>query len=108
MTVPQAVRVLAAARFPLVIIETVGVGQVEVDVAGATDTTVVVLNPRWGDAVQANKAGLLEIADIFVINKADMPGARRYAVATHLEQMLELSAPSHWRPPVVHTIAATG
>ena len=57
------------------LIETVGVGQVEVEVAGAADTTVVVVNPGWGDAVQANKAGLLEIADVFVINKADRPGA---------------------------------
>ena len=62
---------------PIVFIETVGVGQVEVEVAGAADTTVVVVNPGWGDAIQANKAGLLEIADIFVINKADRPGAVR-------------------------------
>ena len=75
VAVPEAIRVLAAAGFPLVLIETVGVGQVEVEVAGATDTTIVVLNPKWGDAVQANKAGLLETADIFVINKADRPGA---------------------------------
>ena len=77
--------------FPLVLVETVGVGQVEVEVAGATDTTVVVLNPKWGDAVQANKAGLLETADIFVINKADMPGARE--TRRDLEQMLDLTAP---------------
>ncbi len=58
------------------LVETVGVGQVEVEVAGAADTTVVVLNPGWGDAIQANKAGLLEIADMFVINKADRAGRR--------------------------------
>ena len=73
----EAVRVLDAAGWPWVVIETVGVGQVEVEVAGAADTTVVVVNPGWGDAVQANKAGLLEIADVFVINKADRPGRRR-------------------------------
>jgi LAO/AO transport system kinase len=104
--VPEALRVLAASGFPLVFVETVGVGQIEVEVAGATDTTVVVLNPRWGDAIQANKAGLLETADVFVINKADMPGARD----THrdLEQMLDLSVPRPWRPVIVETVASTG
>ncbi|HEY2428570.1 MAG TPA: methylmalonyl Co-A mutase-associated GTPase MeaB, partial [Acidimicrobiales bacterium] len=76
LAVPEAIRVLDAAGLPMVLVETVGVGQVELDVAGATDTTVVVVNPGWGDAVQANKAGLLEIADVLVINKADRPGAR--------------------------------
>ena len=75
----EAVRALDATGWPWVLIETVGVGQVEVEVAGAADTTVVVVNPGWGDAVQANKAGLLEIADVFVINKADRPGDRRDA-----------------------------
>ena len=74
LAVPEAVRVLDAAGFPWVILETVGVGQIEVEVAGAADTTVVVVNPGWGDAVQANKAGLLEVADVLVINKADRPG----------------------------------
>ena len=106
VAVPEAIRILAAAGFPLVLVETVGVGQVEVEVAGATDTTVVVLNPRWGDAVQANKAGLLETADIFAINKADMPGVRE--TRRDLEQMMELSAPTDWRPPVVETVASTG
>ena len=106
LAVPESVRVLGAAGFGLVLVETVGVGQVEVEVAGATDTTVVVLNPRWGDAVQANKAGLLETADVFVINKADMPGARE--TRRDLEQMLDLSAPTSWRPPVVETVAPTG
>ena len=77
LVVPEAVRVLAAVGIERVLIETVGVGQVEVEVASAADTTVVVVTPGWGDAVQANKAGLLEIADIFVVNKADRPGARR-------------------------------
>ena len=106
VAVPVAIRLLAAVGFPVVVVETVGVGQVEVEVAGATDTTVVVLNPKWGDAVQANKAGLLETADIFVINKADMPGARE--TRRDLEQMLELSAPARWRPAIVETVATTG
>ncbi|HTZ07859.1 MAG TPA: methylmalonyl Co-A mutase-associated GTPase MeaB [Acidimicrobiales bacterium] len=106
LAVPEAIRVMAAAGFPLVLVETVGVGQVEVEVAGATDTTLVVVNPRWGDAVQANKAGLLETADVFVINKCDMPGARE--TRRDLEQMLDLSAPGDWRPPVVETTAASG
>jgi len=104
--VPEAIRVLAAVGFPVVLVETVGVGQVEVEVAGATDTTVVVLNPKWGDAVQANKAGLLEVADLFVINKADMPGAAQSR--RDLEQMLDLTAPGDWRPPVLETSAASG
>ena len=74
LATPDAVRVLAAAGMPVVLIETVGVGQVEVEVASAADTTVVVVNPGWGDSIQANKAGLLEIADMFVVNKADRPG----------------------------------
>jgi LAO/AO transport system kinase len=106
LAVPEAVRVLGAAGFPLVVVETVGVGQMEVEVASATDTTVVVVTPGWGDAMQANKAGLLEIADLFVVNKGDRPGvseARR-----DLQQMLDLSAPSDWRPPVLTTVASTG
>jgi len=106
LAVPEAIRVLATVGLPLVLVETVGVGQVEVEVASATDTTVVVVNPRWGDAVQANKAGLLEIADVFVINKADMPGAAE--TRRDLEQMLDLSVAGDWRPPVVETVAATG
>ena len=74
--------------------------------AGATDTTIVVLNPKWGDAVQANKAGLLETADIFVINKADRPGAKE--TRRDLEQMLDLTALGDWRPPVLETTASTG
>ena len=106
LAVPEAIRVAAAAGITLVVVETVGVGQVEVDVASATDTTVVVVNPRWGDAVQANKAGLLEAADIFVVNKADMPGAR--GTRRDLEQMLDLSRPGAWRPPVLEAVAIKG
>ncbi|HXQ59065.1 MAG TPA: methylmalonyl Co-A mutase-associated GTPase MeaB [Acidimicrobiales bacterium] len=106
LAVPEAIRLFAAAGMPLVLVETVGVGQVEVDVASATDTTVVVVNPRWGDAIQANKAGLLETADIFVVNKADMPGAAQSR--RDLEQMLDLSTPGQWRPPVVETVSTTG
>src|SRR5207247_3277747 len=72
---PQAIRVLDASGTPWILVETVGVGQVELDIAGATDTTVVVVNPGWGDGVQANKAGLLAVADVFVVNKADRAGA---------------------------------
>ena len=106
LAVPDAVRVLGAAGLPLVIVETVGVGQMEVEVASAADTTVVVVTPGWGDSMQANKAGLLEIADLFVINKADRPGARE--ARRDLEQMLDLSTPGAWRPPVLDTTATTG
>jgi len=106
LATPAAVRVLDAVGFPWVIIETVGVGQVEVAVAGAADTTVVVVNPGWGDAVQANKAGLMEIADIFVINKADRPGAA--ATEADLESMLGLRGEREWTPPIVLTTATTG
>jgi LAO/AO transport system kinase len=77
-----------------------------VEVAGAADTTVVVVNPGWGDAVQANKAGLLEIADIFVINKADRTGAAE--ARRDLDRMLDLTAGSDWRPPIIATTAVTG
>ena len=106
LAVPDAVRVLGAAGVPVVIVETVGVGQMEVEVASAADTTVVVVTPGWGDSMQANKAGLLEIADLFVINKADRPGARE--ARRDLEQMLDLSSLGQWRPPIIDTIASTG
>src|SRR5438093_7902341 len=110
LATPQAVRVLDAAGKPWVLIETVGVGQVEIEVAGAADTTVVVVNPGWGDAVQAAKAGLLEIADLFVVNKADRNGAAE--TVRDLEFMLDLSMPpkgeTHWRPPIVKTVASRG
>ena len=103
LATPQAVRILDAAGKPWIIIETVGVGQVEVEVAGAADTTVVVVNPRWGDGVQANKAGLLEIADVLVVNKADRDGAAD--TVRDLELMLELAGDRDWRPPIVQTVA---
>jgi LAO/AO transport system kinase len=104
LAVPEAVRVLGAAGLPLVLIETVGVGQMEVEVAGHADTTIVVVTPGWGDAMQANKAGLLEVADLFVINKADRPGVRE--AQRDLDQMLDLSTLGDWRPPVLATTAA--
>jgi LAO/AO transport system kinase len=103
LATPQAVRILDAAGKPWIIIETVGVGQVEVEVAGAADTTVVVVNPRWGDGVQANKAGLLEIADVLVVNKVDRDGAAD--TVRDLEMMLELAGDRDWRPPIVQTVA---
>jgi LAO/AO transport system kinase len=109
LAVPAAIRVLDAVGFDLIIVETVGVGQVEVDVAGAADTTVVVVTPGWGDAVQANKAGLLEVADVFVVNKADRPGASD--ARRDLELMLDLSGSADhlpWRPPIVLTSATKG
>jgi LAO/AO transport system kinase len=106
LAVPDAVRVLGAAGLRVVIVETVGVGQMEVEVASAADTTVVVVTPGWGDSMQANKAGLLEVADLFVINKADRPGARE--ARRDLEQMLDLSSLGLWRPPIIDTVAATG
>ncbi|HET6950805.1 MAG TPA: methylmalonyl Co-A mutase-associated GTPase MeaB [Acidimicrobiales bacterium] len=103
---PEAVRVLTAAGYPWVVLETVGVGQVEVEIVGQADTTVVVVNPGWGDAVQANKAGLMEIADVFVVNKADRPGAKD--TARDLERMLDMAAVEGWRPPIVCAIATSG
>jgi len=106
LAVPDAVRVLGAARFPLVLVETVGVGQMEVEIASAADTTIVVVNPGWGDAMQANKAGLLEVADIFVINKADRTGVRE--TRRDLDQMLDLGGVHEWRPPILETVATEG
>src|SRR4051794_740585 len=99
LATPEAIRVLDAAGLPYVLVETVGVGQVEVEIAGAADTTVVVVNPGWGDAVQANKAGLLEVADLFVINKADRPGVQE--AERDLNNMLDMNLHmGEWRPPV--------
>jgi LAO/AO transport system kinase len=106
LATPEAVRVLDALGKELIVIETVGVGQVEVDIAGKADTTVVVVNPGWGDSVQANKAGLMEIADVFVINKADRKGVDE--TRRDLMQMLELSELTDWVPPIVPTIASQG
>jgi LAO/AO transport system kinase len=104
--VPEAMRVFDATGWPLVLVETVGVGQVEVEVAASCDTVIVVVNPGWGDAVQANKAGLLEVADILVINKADRPGVRE--TKRDLVHMLQLSTQLEWMPPIVETVASTG
>jgi LAO/AO transport system kinase len=105
LAVPDALRVMGAAGFPFVFVETVGVGQMEVEIASAADTTVVVTNPGWGDSMQANKAGLLEVADIFVINKADRPGVRE--TKRDLEQMLDLGRARDWRPTIIETSATT-
>ncbi len=105
LATPEAMRVLEAAGKDVVVIETVGVGQAEVEVTDACDTTLVVVNPGWGDAVQAAKAGLMEIADVFVVNKADRQGARD--AVRELSQMLELSE-AEWKPEVVQTIATKG
>jgi LAO/AO transport system kinase len=103
---PQAVRILDAAGCDVVLVETVGVGQAEVAVAGLADTTLVLVAPGMGDAIQAVKAGILEIADVFVVNKADRDGAD--AAVHDLRGMLALSPrqPHEWRPPIVPTVAA--
>ena len=108
LAAPEAIRLLDAIGRLWVLVETVGVGQVEVEIAGKADTTVVVVNPGWGDSAQANKAGLMEIADVFVINKADRKGVDE--TRRDLEQMLDLSDLPHeaWRPPIVPTIGSTG
>lgn len=108
LATPEAIRMLDAVGRGWIIVETVGVGQVEVEIAGKADTTVVVLNPGWGDSVQANKAGLMEIADVFVINKADRKGVEE--TRRDIEQMLELSDLAHdaWRPPILATVGSTG
>jgi LAO/AO transport system kinase len=108
LATPEAVRLLDAIGRRWILVETVGVGQVEVEIAGKADTTVVVVNPGWGDSVQANKAGLMEIADVFVINKADRKGVDE--TRRDLEQMLDLSdlSAGAWRPPILATVASTG
>lgn len=107
---PQAVRVLDAAGFDVVLIETVGVGQSEVDVVRLADTTVVLLAPGMGDGVQAAKAGLLEIADVFVVNKADRDGAR--STIEDLRNMISMGRKEirgrSWRQPIVATVASEG
>jgi GTPase len=106
---PQALRVLDAAGCDVVLIETVGVGQSEVEVAALADTTVVLLAPGTGDGVQAAKAGVLEIGDVFVVNKADRDGAA--ATARDLRQMVSHGQrwePDGWRPPVLQAVASTG
>jgi len=106
LAAPEAVRILDAAGYERVVVETVGVGQAEVDVAAATDTAVVVLAPGMGDAVQMAKAGILEVADLFVVNKADRDGA--HEVVRELRQMLHLGAARDWDPPVLTATAVDG
>jgi LAO/AO transport system kinase len=103
---PRVVATLDGLGFSEIVIETVGVGQAEVEIAGNADTTIVVVNPRWGDSVQAAKAGLLEIGDIFVVNKADRPGVNE--TVRDLTQMLELGGERQWATPIVPTVASTG
>ena len=101
---PQALRVLDAAGCDVVLVETVGVGQSEVDVVALADTTVVLLAPGMGDGVQAAKAGILEIGDVFVVNKADRDGARQ--TVRELKNMLSLrDGSAAWSPPVLSTVA---
>ncbi|MFJ5551454.1 methylmalonyl Co-A mutase-associated GTPase MeaB [Streptomyces sp. NPDC093225] len=104
---PQAIRVLDAAGCDVVLVETVGVGQSEVEIASQADTSVVLLAPGMGDGIQAAKAGILEIGDLYVVNKADRDGAD--ATARELNHMLSLGesrGPGDWRPPIVKTVAA--
>jgi len=103
LAVPEAIRILDASGRDLVVVETVGVGQIEVDVAKSADTTLVVVNPGWGDSIQVAKAGILEIADVFVVNKADREGADR--AVRDLETMIGLGSSDAWAPPVVVTSA---
>jgi LAO/AO transport system kinase len=107
---PQAVRVLDAAGCDIVLVETVGVGQAEVAVASTADTTLVLLAPGMGDGIQAAKAGILEVADVFVVNKADREGAD--STVRDLRYMLSLggrhAAAGAWRPPIVKTVASRG
>lgn len=102
---PQAVRALDAAGFGVILVETVGVGQAEVDIASAADTTAVLVAPGMGDSIQAAKAGVLEVADVLVVNKADRPETQR--TVRDLRQMVAMSA-SPWKAPVVTTIAVSG
>src|SRR5688572_1839932 len=104
----DAALILDAAGKNTILIETVGVGQGEVDIAGTADVSIVMLVPTSGDEVQALKAGIMEIADIFVVNQADREGADRLVQAIAANQTLRTAAPHEWRPPIVKTIATTG
>lgn len=103
---PAVVSALDGLGFEQIVIETVGVGQSEVDIARTADTTVVVVNPGWGDSVQVAKAGFLEVADVFVVNKADRPGAE--SAASDLAAMVADAQGDGWRPPIVSTVAIDG
>ncbi len=100
---PRVVAFLDGIGFSEVLIETVGVGQAEIDVASSADTVIVVVNPGWGDSIQAAKAGLLEIGDVFVVNKADRPDVDE--TVTELLRMLDVGPERAWRPPIVTTVA---
>ncbi len=104
--VPDTLRVLGAAGYSAVVLETVGVGQLEVDVADEADTTVVVVTPGWGDEIQASKAGLMEVADIFVINKADRDGVA--STRRDLADVLSERRGGEWEVPIVECVATTG
>lgn len=105
---PQAVRVLDAAGFDVILIETVGVGQAEVEIAGMADSTLVIVAPGLGDAIQAAKAGILEIGDVFVVNKSDKPGAQE--AVRDLRGMIAMArrGEGDWKPPIVSTTAIAG
>ena len=105
---PQALRILDAAGFDVICVETVGVGQAEVEIASLADSTLVIVAPGMGDSIQAAKAGILEIADIFVVNKSDRPGAQE--VVRDLRTMLAMArlGEDGWKPPIVSAAAATG
>jgi len=102
----EAVRLLASFGFDLVILETVGVGQSELEVAGIADTTLVVLAPGMGDGVQMIKAGIMEIADVYVVNKADLPGYER--TVQEIRSMLNMGPKLAWKPPIIPTSASRG
>jgi LAO/AO transport system kinase len=104
--VPAALRVLQIFGFDWLIVETVGVGQVQVDIAAQADTTIVVVNPGWGDDVQASKAGILEIADVFAVNKADRPGADDTVL--ELSNALALAPARPWKTPIIGCVGHTG
>jgi len=104
--VPKLLTALDGLGFSVLAVETVGVGQAEIEIVEQADTTVVVVNPGWGDSIQAAKAGLLEIADVLVVNKADRPGLE--ATVADLNGMLDLASHLGWRPPVLATVAIEG
>ena len=108
---PQAIRVLDAAGFDPIVVETVGVGQDEVEIASMADSVVVLLAPGMGDAIQTAKAGILEIADLFAVNKADKPDAHQ--VVRDLRNMIALAGRAgddakRWKPPIISTVAVNG
>ena len=105
---PQALRILDAAGFDVILVETVGVGQAEVEIASLADSSLVVVAPGLGDSIQAAKAGILEIADIFIVNKSDRPGAQE--VVRDLRTMLAMASygAGEWKPPIIATTAPSG